>query len=88
MTGEEIVALARKHSLFEFVAQGTVDPIPVARAKGVYFWTPEGKRFIDYTLVRWNYFFTNPPLSISEVELREAFAIIDRGLAMTDRAVG
>jgi taurine---2-oxoglutarate transaminase len=41
-----------------------------------------------YTLVRWNYFFTNPPLSISDVELREAFAIIDRGLALTDRAVG
>jgi taurine--2-oxoglutarate transaminase len=41
-----------------------------------------------YTLVRWNYFFTNPPLSITEVELREAFAIIDRGLAMTDRAAG
>jgi taurine--2-oxoglutarate transaminase len=40
-----------------------------------------------YTLVRWNYFFTNPPLSIAEDELREAFAIIDRGLAMTDRAV-
>jgi len=25
-----------------------VDPIPVARAKGIYFWTPEGKRFIDF----------------------------------------
>ena len=29
-------------------AQATVDPIPVARAKGIYFWTPEGKRFIDF----------------------------------------
>ena len=25
-----------------------MDPIPVARAKGIYFWTPEGKRFIDF----------------------------------------
>src|SRR4030088_1594906 len=33
-----------------------------------------------YTMVRWNTFFTNPPLCISEKELREAFAIIDRGL--------
>jgi len=40
-----------------------------------------------YTFVRWNYFFTNPPLSISETELREGFAIIDRALAITDRAV-
>src|SRR6476646_940814 len=48
MTGEEIVALSKKHTLFEWAVQGTVDPIPVARAKGVYFWTPDGKRFIDF----------------------------------------
>jgi taurine--2-oxoglutarate transaminase len=40
-----------------------------------------------YTLVRWNTFFTNPPLCITEAELREAFAIIDKGLEITDRAV-
>src|SRR5246127_4265695 len=48
MTGQEIVDLARKHTLFEWSAQSKVDPIPVARAKGIYFWTPEGKRFIDF----------------------------------------
>ncbi|MEZ5289922.1 MAG: aminotransferase class III-fold pyridoxal phosphate-dependent enzyme [Vicinamibacterales bacterium] len=48
MTGEEMVALCRRHSLFEWSAQGAVDPIPVARAKGVHFWTPEGKRYIDF----------------------------------------
>ena len=40
-----------------------------------------------YTFVRWNTFFTNPPLCITEAELREAFAIIDKGLELTDRAV-
>ena len=48
MTGDEIIALSKKHTIFEWSAQGAVDPIPVARAKGVYFWTPEGKRFIDF----------------------------------------
>jgi taurine---2-oxoglutarate transaminase len=48
MTGEEIIALAKKHTLYEWVAQSKVDPIPVARAKGVYFWTPAGKRFLDF----------------------------------------
>jgi taurine--2-oxoglutarate transaminase len=48
MTGEEIVALARKHTLFEWSAQSKVDPIPVARARGIHFWTPEGRRFIDF----------------------------------------
>jgi taurine---2-oxoglutarate transaminase len=48
MTGEEIVALSRKHTIFEWSAQANVDPIPVATAKGIYFYTPEGKRFIDF----------------------------------------
>src|SRR5688500_11272397 len=48
MTGEQIVALSRKHTIYEWSAQSKVDPIPVARAKGIYFWTPEGKRFIDF----------------------------------------
>jgi len=48
MTGQEIVQLTKKHTIFEWSAQSKVDPIPVARAKGIYFWTPEGKRFIDF----------------------------------------
>src|SRR6187401_1609819 len=48
MTGEQIVELCRRHTLFEWSAQSAVDPIPVARSKGIYFWTPDGKRFIDF----------------------------------------
>jgi taurine--2-oxoglutarate transaminase len=48
MSGEQIVALSKKHTLYEWSAQSKVDPIPVAKAKGIYFWTPEGKRFIDF----------------------------------------
>ena len=48
LTGEEIVELCRRHSLFEWSVQSAIDPVPVARAKGIYFWTPEGKRFIDF----------------------------------------
>src|SRR4029078_12589085 len=38
----------KRHTIYEWSAQGAVDPIPVARAKGVYFWTPDGKRFLDF----------------------------------------
>ncbi|HYA96923.1 MAG TPA: aminotransferase class III-fold pyridoxal phosphate-dependent enzyme [Methylomirabilota bacterium] len=48
MTGDEMVALTKKHTLFEWSAQSKVEPIPVAGAKGVYFWTPEGKRYLDF----------------------------------------
>jgi taurine--2-oxoglutarate transaminase len=49
-----------------------------------------GRQFREdglYTFVRWHTFFTNPPLCVTEAELQEAFAIIDRALAITDRAV-
>jgi taurine---2-oxoglutarate transaminase len=48
LSGAEIVELCRRHTLFEWSAQSAVDPIPVERSKGIYFWTPEGKRFIDF----------------------------------------
>ena len=48
LTSEQIVELCRKHTLFEWSVQSAVDPIPMARAKGIYFWTPDGKRFIDF----------------------------------------
>jgi taurine--2-oxoglutarate transaminase len=40
-----------------------------------------------FTLVRWNALYTNPPLCITDAELHEAFAIIDRGLEITDKGV-
>jgi taurine---2-oxoglutarate transaminase len=48
MKGEEIVALSKKHTISEWAVQGSVDPIPVERAEGIYFYTPEGKRYIDF----------------------------------------
>ena len=48
MTGQEMVDLCRRHTIYEWSAQSAADPIPVSRAKGIYFWTPEGKRFIDF----------------------------------------
>ena len=48
LDGRTIVDLTKKHTLFEWSAQAAVDPIPVAGAKGCWFWTPEGKRFLDF----------------------------------------
>jgi taurine--2-oxoglutarate transaminase len=48
LTAKQIVELCRRHTLYEWSAQSAVDPIPVDHAEGVYFWTPDGKRFIDF----------------------------------------
>ena len=39
------------------------------------------------TFIHWNNLFTNPPLCITEAQLQESFAIIDRALEITDKAV-
>src|SRR6195256_2721409 len=48
MTSDEIVALSKKPTLFEWSAQETFDPLPVSKAKGCYFWTPDGKKYLDF----------------------------------------
>ncbi len=48
MTSEEIVALSREHTLFSWSVQGALDPIAIDHAEGVYLYTPEGRRILDF----------------------------------------
>src|SRR4030067_1513952 len=43
----EILPLAMQHGFWSWSAQAKVSPIPVNRAKGVYFWDVNGKRYLD-----------------------------------------
>lgn len=49
MTNEEIVRLNREYTFFSWTAQGAVNPIPVARAEGVYLWDADGRRYLDFS---------------------------------------
>ncbi len=48
LTSAEVVELCRRYTLFDWSVQQDVQPIPVAGAKGVYFWTPDGTRYLDF----------------------------------------
>ncbi len=48
MNSDEIIRLCKEHTLYTWARGKDVNPIPVARAEGVYFYTPEGKRFLDF----------------------------------------
>ncbi|MFI5200048.1 MAG: aminotransferase class III-fold pyridoxal phosphate-dependent enzyme [Candidatus Limnocylindrales bacterium] len=48
MTAEEIVRLSRQHTLFSWSTQGALDPIAIDRAEGVYLYTPDGTRILDF----------------------------------------
>jgi len=48
MTSQEIVALNRAHTLFSWSVQSALDPIAIDHAEGVYLYTPEGRRILDF----------------------------------------
>ena len=47
-SAREMVALNREYVFFSWSVQSAVNPIPVDRAEGVYFWDVDGKRYIDF----------------------------------------
>src|SRR5438034_5867139 len=47
LTAAEIVSLTKRHSIFSWSAQASVNPIPMVRGEGIYFWDANGKRYID-----------------------------------------
>jgi taurine--2-oxoglutarate transaminase len=48
MTAEEIVRLSRKHTLFSWSTQGALDPIAIDHAEGVWLYTPDGTKILDF----------------------------------------
>jgi taurine--2-oxoglutarate transaminase len=48
LTSDEIVALNRANTFFSWSIQGTLDPIAIDHAEGVYLYTPEGRRILDF----------------------------------------
>jgi len=48
ISDQDILPLSLQHSFWTWSAQGKVSPIPVKRAKGVYFWDVDGKRYLDF----------------------------------------
>src|SRR5436309_2901610 len=48
LSAQEITELCLRHSLYDWSAQVGLKPLPVTSAKGVYFHTADGRRFIDF----------------------------------------
>jgi taurine--2-oxoglutarate transaminase len=44
----DILPLSLNHTFWTWSAQAKVSPISIKRAKGVYFWDVEGKRYLDF----------------------------------------
>ena len=49
LSTQEIVDLSKEYTFFSWSVQGQVNPIPVEKAEGIYFWDTDGKRYIDFS---------------------------------------
>lgn len=49
LTSQEIIQMNREYTFFPWSVQGQVNPIPVEKAEGIYFWDTDGKRYIDFS---------------------------------------
>jgi taurine--2-oxoglutarate transaminase len=47
LSAAEIVDLTKRHTLFSWSAQGSLNPIAMVRGEGIYFWDADGKRYTD-----------------------------------------
>lgn len=48
MPTQQMVDLCKEHTLYTWAAGNTVNPLPIARAEGVYLYTPEGQKILDF----------------------------------------
>src|SRR6476469_1868060 len=48
LSRQEILDISRETTLYEWTAQSAMKPLVIDRAKGIYFWDVDGKRYMDF----------------------------------------
>jgi taurine--2-oxoglutarate transaminase len=89
LTAHEIVDLNKKYTFFSWSVQSQVNPIPVARADGVYFWDADGKRYLDFAsqLVNTNIGHQNPRVVKAIQDQAARLTFVAPGLASAPRGL-
>ncbi len=83
LTSGQIVDLNKRFTFFSWSVQSQVNPIPVTRAEGVYFWDADGKRYLDFAsqLVNSNIGHQNPRVVKAIQEQAAQLTFVAPGLA-------
>ncbi len=48
LSRQEIIDLCLKHTMYSWAKNGAVDPKDIARAEGIWMWTHDGRRILDW----------------------------------------
>ncbi len=89
LTSKEIAEMNKKYTFFSWSVQGQVNPIPVVRAEGVYFWDVDGKRYLDFAsqLVNTNVGHQHPKVVRAIQEQAARLTFVAPGLATEPRGL-
>jgi taurine--2-oxoglutarate transaminase len=49
ISAQEIIEYSSKYTFYSWSVQSQVNPIPMVKAEGIYFWDANGKRYIDFS---------------------------------------
>jgi taurine--2-oxoglutarate transaminase len=88
MTGEEIKQTLKEYSLQSWSSQKGLNPIPVERAEGIYFWDYEGNRYSDMSsqLVNMNLGFGNTAIGDAIKEQVDQYCFVGPSYGAESRA--
>jgi taurine--2-oxoglutarate transaminase len=86
--GREIVDLCKQHTMYTWAAGEAVNPIPVTRAEGIYFWDADGKRYLDFNsqLMSVNIGHSHPKVIAAMKEAADGLIFAFPGTATEPRA--
>lgn len=88
MSGEEIKELQKKYVLQSWSKQGAINPIPVEKAEGIYYYDFDGNRYSDMAsqLVNLNVGYGNTDIAEAIKEQVDKYCYIGPSLASEPRA--
>jgi taurine--2-oxoglutarate transaminase len=88
MNADQIIGDSKEFTFFSWSVQSDVNPIPMERAEGVYFWDAEGKKYIDFSsqLMNVNLGHQHPKVIKAIQDQAEALCYSHPGMATEPRA--
>lgn len=88
MTGEEIKSTLKQYNLQSWSKQKGLNPIPVEKAEGIYFWDYDGNRYTDMSsqLVNMNVGFGNKAIGDAIKEQVDKFCFVGPSYGAESRA--
>lgn len=88
MNGEEIKSTLKNYNLQSWSKQRNIDPIPVEKADGIYFWDYDGNRYTDMSaqLVNMNLGFGNKKIGDAIKEQVDKFCFVGPSYGAESRA--